>query len=191
MTSIAFRDAVAGAVVQRCWMASLEFEYQTIRVFQGEGVIDVPALGRCIGLGRFATLSSIRQPIGGAAPSASIGLSGIDTEIAALARKADSEVKGRICRIHLGVWTNEGEFAGLVTPLTAIMDRMTFAARTEEGMQLWDITVSLESIVGSRRVKPSYATYTDADQQARFAGDRGCEFGGLIAQKSYQWPVLT
>ena len=59
------------------------------------------------------------------------------------------------------------------------------ASETEEGETI-TVTITAESRFAAWE-RPVIRRYTDADQQARFPGDRGLEFVSQAAQKEIVW----
>lgn len=190
--------ALGGETLFRALLVTMEFTSETMRVWQGEGRLDTGVDGIFLGMGRFGSISAVEQPVSGAAPQISLSLSGVDEEIVAMALDAEAEVKGRPVTIAIGVWDPvTREYLGKLTPLRGVMDRMVYSCSVEYDdessriTRLHNIQVTVESVLASRRILPSQATYSAADQSLRHPSDRGLDFAGTLGYKSYHWPIFA
>lgn len=189
--------ALGGETLFRALLVTMEFTSETMRVWQGEGRLNLGGDGIFLGMGRFGEISAVEQPVAGAAPQISLSLSGVDEDIVAMALASEAEVKGRPITIAIGVWDPlTREYLGKITPLRGVMDRMVYSASAEVDDESGRISrshtiqVTVESILASRRILPSQSTYSAADQKLQFPADRGLDFAGTLAYKSYHWPIF-
>ena len=187
--------ALGGRTVYRAYYVVLNFASGTMRAWQGEGNITISG-NTVYGLGRMGSVSAVEQPVNGAAPQVSISLSGLTTEVLLATISAESEVKGRACELRMAVWNTSGTHLGDIPILTGIMDRMVYSTSVSReddkgtAVQMHTVSVTLESRLASRRLSPTNATYTQADQAARYPSDLGLQFAGTLQFKNYRWPVF-
>jgi len=187
--------ALSGNTVYRAFYVVLNFASGTMRAWQGENNITISG-NTVYGLGRMGSVSAVEQPVNGAAPQVSISLSGLTTEILLATISAETEVKGRSAELRLAVWNTSGSHLGDIPVLIGIMDRMVYSTNVERNdengtsVQLHTVSVTLENRLASRRLSPTNATYTQADQAARYSSDLGCQFAGTLGYKNYRWPIF-
>jgi len=187
--------AIGGRTVYRAYYVVLNFASGTMRAWQGEGNITISG-NTVYGLGRMGSVSAVEQPTNGSAPQVSLSLSGLTTEVLLATIAAETEVKGRTAELRLAVWNTAGIHLGDIPVLTGIMDRMVYSTSVQReddkgtAVQMHTVSVTLESRLASRRLAPTNATYTQADQAARYASDLGLQFAGTLQFKNYRWPVF-
>lgn len=148
------------------------------------GVRRLRAGGReWLGLGDMLSISGLEQPAGGTAPPTTFTLSGVTPDMIAAARNGSVEVKNRPVTVYL-------QFVGEARPLdeplalwAGIMDTLKFAGSGPSDRR---IVLTAETLFVRRRRAP-FGYYTDADQQARFPGDRGMEFTAALVNKTVPW----
>lgn len=187
--------AIAGNTVYRAFYVVLNFASGTMRAWQGEGNVTISG-NTVFGLGRMGSVSAVEQPVNGAAPQVSISLAGLTTEVLLATISAETEVKGRSAELRLAVWNTAGTHLGDIPVLIGIMDRMVYSTQVERNdengtsVQMHTVSVTLENRLASRRLSPTNATYTQADQAARYPADLGCQFAGTLQFKNYRWPIF-
>ncbi len=145
------------------------------------------------GTGELITVSGLEQPTGTSAPQTTFTLSGVDAGIVTLARNAAARVKGRRVVVYLQffdvepvnastpAWTNLDAPAAI---WTGTMDQMRYSA---QGPSSRSVTVTAEGRWTNRN-RPPFGLYTNADQIARFSGDRGLEQVTDLENKTIRWP---
>lgn len=143
------------------------------------------------GTGELISVDGLEQPMGTAAPQTTFTLSGVDSTIVTLARNSSEKVKGRRVVVYVQFFKLDGMQAW--TPLdspaavwTGKMDQMKYAA---QGPNSRSVTVTAESLWVNRS-RPPFGLYSNADQVARFAGDRGLEQVSDLVNKTIRWPIV-
>ena len=192
-----FPDTIAaslsGRKVQAALLAQFDFTSETMRLWNGNGLLDANDGTRWKGLGQWGGVTGLEQAINGQAPEANFTLSGIDAAILRLARdEFETEVRGRMVRVLIQFFgVEDAADSDNQRPLdnpfpiwAGLMLKPTFTIDPEGERS---VAVSAESIF-SQRSRPRHAMYTDADQQKRFPGDRGFEFVADLVNKETTWP---
>lgn len=130
-------------------------------------------------------VSGLGASIGTSAPPVTFTMSGVDARVAALARQQSDLVKGRDVDCAIQFFGEFWQLLDFLPVWSGEMDRMTYKA---DGSGTYVVTLSAEG-VWTGRSRPPYGLYTDADQQARFPGDRGLEQVGSLPGKTINWPT--
>lgn len=132
-----------------------------------------------------ASISGLSQPIGTVAQQVTFALSGVDPRIIAAARRQSDSVKGRDCAVFIQLFDDAWQTVGARRHVwSGAMDVMTYKASSDA---TYTVELSAENLWAGRR-KPPHGYYTDADQQARFPGDVGCQFVASLPGKTINWP---
>lgn len=188
------RARLGGGVVKAAYLVEFDFTSQPMRLWRGNWPLVTNDGREWLGLGQLGSVSGVTQAVNGTAPQASFTLSGIDAEILQLARaEFAAEVRMRMARVYLQFFGVEdeadpGNERCLDNPYALAGFRMlrpTFETNRQTGAR--SVTITAEQIF-ALRTRPRHAMYTDRDQQARFAGDRGFEFVGGLTDKVVAWP---
>lgn len=185
--------ALAGGRVDFAWLVRFDFTSQTMRLWNGNGVLTATDNSKWQGLGNLGAVSGIEQAVNGEAPQGTFTLSGIDNDIVRLARdEFVAEVRGRKVFVLIQFFgVDDPEDPDNQRPLDSpyalwsgrcLIPTFTFDQGGERS-----ITIAAESLF-SLRSRPNYAMYTDADQRRRFPGDRGFEFVASLVNKTVTWP---
>lgn len=185
---------LARQAVQVALLATFEFTSTTVRLWSGNGVLQTLDGESWNGIGSWGAVDGIEQAMNGEAPEATFTLLGTDAEIAALVREefAD-EVAQRPVRLHLQFFGQDdpadpGNQRVLDDPWTFWSARCfvpVFILDEDSGEE--SIAITAEGLF-ARRSRPRYAMYTDADQQARHAGDKGFQFVSELVKQELTWP---
>jgi hypothetical protein len=144
------------------------------------------------GLGQLIDVPALSQLINGVADRITFHVSGISPETMALAA-AGSNVKG--ATVAIGVALFGAQWQQLGPPKWLFRGRADYVTvQQQSDPQGKGITRIMELSVGSlftgrRRRGLSYLT--DADQQARHAGDKFCERTVLYSEVSKVWPTFS
>ncbi len=110
----------------------------------------------------------------------------MDARIATVAKRQSDLVKGRDCAVFGQLFNENLSLRGdRFHVWSGQLDVMTFKM---EGGNTYTVELSAENLWAARR-KPAFGYYTDADQQARFPGDLGCQFVASLPGKTIYWPV--
>jgi hypothetical protein len=185
---------LAGRKVQAALLGQFDFASETMRLWNGGGILEANDDTKWQGLGQWGSVTGLEQAINGQAPEATFTLSGIDADILLLTRdEFEEEVRGRMVRVLLQFFgTDDVNDPDNQRPLdnpfpiwAGLMLKPTFTLDQETGER--SVAVAAESIF-SQRGRPRFAMYTDADQQKRFPGDRGFEFVASLINKETTWP---
>lgn len=190
---------LAGRTVAASLLVHMDFRVTPRRWWTGFGDLEVGG-HTWQGIGNFVQIDGLEQPIGTVAPKTTFQLSGVDAEIVTLARNASDRVKDRRCAAYIQIFDITPDDVGVEpwTPLDApyaiwsgMMDQMSYSADGGAAGRppTRSITLTAESLWTNRR-RPVYGLYTDRDQNARFAGDRGLEQAVSLVQKTIHWPVF-
>lgn len=145
------------------------------------------------GLGTMLNLPAFTQLVNGAADRVEFRLSGVPSEIMALAsQEATDEVKGAALLVGVGVFDADWQ---LIAQPTWIKRYIADFVRVEMESATEGITrtvvLSARSFLTGRR-RPGLSYWTDADQQALHPGDRFCERTALYSQEtSKAWPRFS
>jgi hypothetical protein len=186
----AILDQIASGVVRRAALVQLEFRTQTMRVWQGFGSL-VAGGETWDGLGKLNSISAITAAPGGAAGQLTIELSGVDSGLQMLAmNEVDDEARGRFITVLVQYF--DAAWQPLGAPKArwlGTMDTLKISSQnTDDGGRIRTITLTAESWAADRS-SPAFGSYSDRDQQARFAGDRGCERVTELQNKVSIWPL--
>lgn len=177
--------AVAGPVARLALLAWFDFVGDPRWYWTGFGPLRTSGGQIWEGTAGLATISGLSVPIGTAAQQASFGLSGVDPRVIALARQQSAKVKGRDCSVYLQLFNEDWSLRGPVRHVwSGLLDVMTY--KMEAG-GTYSVDLTAENLWAGRR-KPPHGYYTDADQQARFPGDLGCQYVASLPGKTINWP---
>ena len=187
-----FSETVQAYLDRRTINAALlvffDFRDSPVRLWQGFGTLtsgghDWQGSGELVGI------SGLEAAPGMTAGATTFTLSGVDRTIVTMAKAASDRVTGRECTVYIQFFEVAGNERGmqvgaLLDSPTAIwtgeMDQISYEA---SGPSSRTITLTAENI-WARRNRPPYGYYTDADQTARYPGDRGLEeIAGLASRQ--------
>lgn len=179
----AVTTAIAQRVVPLACFAEFEFSDGTVRMWNGYEPVEWQG-ETWLASGDFAGISTIDETTEIGASGLAFTLSGIPSSILALAY--GSAYRGRPCRLWIATINTAGEITGGVQVFGGLMDIMPIDDQGETS----SITIQAESrMVDLGRARTS--RYTDAEQQALYPGDRGCEYVTSLAEKPLPWGVAT
>ena len=154
------------------------------------------------GTGNLMSISEVTETADISAAGATISLTGIPTEIVAMALK--TPYQGRICRIKFGLLNGQtnlllkedsdklllenldgidiGSAGGLSTLFVGYMDQMNI----DEGPETSTIALAVESkLIDLER--PRINRYTSGSQKSRFAGDKAFDFIPDLQDRPLAW----
>ena len=177
---------LAGRDPRTSWLIKLDFASGPVRTWLDWGTLEAGG-HEWKGVGQIVDLSGLQQVINAEAPELTLRLSGLDATIAPLVRdEFEDEARGRDVTIYLQFLEDDADVAlGDPYPVArGLMQRPQFT-RGEDGTRV--ITISCESFY-AMRARPAFATYTDADQQALYPGDKGFSFVAGLRNKKTIWP---
>jgi len=179
-TSSANTTALQARVVRAVLLADLEFASGTLNLTNAPFNIVVGGV-TYQGVGQFGGTSPVEEGIELQAYNLALQLNGIPTALLAIALGEDYQ--GRSCTVSL-LLLDEGHrpIDDAIVLFRGRMDVMRITAG-ETGT----IELTAESRLADWE-RPRVRRYTNADQQLRFAGDKGLEFVSQMAEKEIIWP---
>lgn len=178
--------ALAGERVVAAWLYHFAFVGAPMRTWTGDGILEA---GGQQWLGtKLISVSALEQAANGEAPLTTFTLSGVDPETNQATAQETDRVREQPVTAYLQYFAGPGDSmipTDDPVPLwRGIMKSVQFKATGPTQRQ---ISVSAESRF-SLRSRPRHGALTDRDQQARFPGDRFCEFVPAMAAKTVTWP---
>ena len=181
--------SLGGRAVRASFLVLLDFATTPMRLWTGAGKL--PSGGHdWMGLGEIGSISGLEQAVNGEAPETTLILSGVNSEVVRLARdEFNDEARDRLVTVLIQFHNFEDDrpLELFDEPYAVWSGRMQNARFEFEGPATRRITITAESLF-SLRSRPVFSQYTDADQQARFSGDRGFEFVPTLINKIVTWP---
>lgn len=177
--------AVAGPVARLALLAWFDFEDDPRWYWTGFGPLRTSDNQLWDGTNEVASISGLAMPLGTSAQQVTFALSGVSARVAALARQQSARVKGRDCAVFIQIFNEDWSLRGPRRHVwSGALDVMTYKF---DGAGTYTVELTAENIWAGRR-KPPFGFYTDADQQARFPGDIGCQFVASLPGKTINWP---
>ena len=171
--------------VRSAWLLFLDFKDDPTRVWEGVGTLKTNDANTWSGIGELGSISGLEQTLNGSAPVARLALSGVDPDLVTVTKNAADQIKGRDVTVYGQFFDDDAKPLGSPFSLwSGVMDQLTYSM-SGEGPRT--ISVTAEGLF-TRRGRPAFGLLTDRDQKARFAGDRGLEFVGSLANKTVTWP---
>ena len=174
--------AATAPVVAPIVLCELEFGSGAFRVWTGLG--DLHWAGRLFeGIGDLGAMTDIEETVELRAIRVDLVLSPVPQEVVDIAL-AERSYRLRPARLWVALLAEDGSFAADPFPLWAgIMDTMEVVDGAEPR-----VTLSCESrLVDLERAE--VRRYTDADQQAEFAGDRFFEYVPALQEAEIRLPA--
>lgn len=180
----AYDAAVDDATVRIAYLAQLEFPSGTIRVWTGVGNLSWDSQ-TWTGVGTLGGISDISEAKGTEAPGVTLQLSGIPSEMLALA--LDDAYQGYPAKIYQAMF--DAAMAVIVDPVLVFSGRMDVMQITDAGQTgTIDLTCESHSIDLDRK---RVLRYTHEEQQRLFAGDLGLEFVAAMQDKPIYWSIAS
>lgn len=178
------RAALEKRVVKKALLARFDFASGVMRVWGGHGRL-AAAGQEWSGLGELGSVSGIELPAGGTSPEGKLTLSGVDPALVATALGSQADWKGRFVALMLQHF--DETYALLDAPVALYLGRLDkMAIRTSGATRVIEVTAVWHF---ARRAVPPFTELTDADQQARFPGDKFCEFVPRMQNFQDKWPA--
>ena len=175
-------------------LAEFEFSEGTYRAWNGVGTLTTADARTWLGVQSLGRISPVRDSVDLAANEVVIGLTraaeGVEVDAEAFATAMNEErrrdVYGRAVRTYLQVFsTTDGSLVG--DPEPEFIGIMSHVVTLRQGVDAIEIQIHCESLFAEGR-KPAFGYYTDADQKARYPGDRGLEYIARNADLVLTWP---
>lgn len=164
--------------------ADLDFSSGHVRVHSGIGTVTWGGYDWA-GLGAFGSVSGLEEKAELGRKTVTYTLSGVPNDLVGTVKS--EYYQGRPDKVYLGF------FDTTTYQLTAdpelLHSGLMDTARTKVGSECV-VTITSESRMAAWG-RPVVRRYTDAEQQARFTGDKGLEFISQAAQKEIVWGRKT
>lgn len=174
------QTAVGADIIAPILFAELDFSGGFVRVHSSIGTI---AWGGYdwLGVGTFGNVSAVEDSAELQRQTVSYTLNGIPTAMMSVVLNEDYQ--GRSAKLYLGFFDRN---TGLLTDTPALiaLGKMD-VSKVKQGKTL-TITITAESRVSAWN-RPIVRRYTNAEQQARFTGDKGLEFIDQASRKEIYW----
>ena len=135
------------------------------------------------GLGEIGTIDGLSTAFNGTAPAGSLTVSGVDTDLIAVAVGETDDFVGRPVAIFLQAF-NDRALSG--NPC-AIAVRLMTALEVTRSATSRSLSISHETPYTGRN-RPAGGFYSDRDQQKRHPGDTFCERAPMLIFQSRKWP---
>lgn len=169
---LVFSDAAAAILAgQRVVVAlgvKMELASETLHLWLGNGMIRSNDGQQWEGLGRLGGVSGLEFGALAATQPINLTLSGLDVNLAAAARAQYSEMRGRRVSIYTLVFDENMQPVDL--PYLCMLATIDNASLRRVG-DVFTLDVTAEPIFNTKHM-PALNLVTDADQQARYPGDR-------------------
>lgn len=159
---------LTGQVVNMAVAVKLDLLDETLRLWRGHGAIETNDGQSWEGLGKFGDISGMDFSPDAATEPLTMTLSGLDAEIANAARHQQTHMRGRTVSIYVLLF--DVAFQPLDMPYLcqmAIIDRGVLRSSGDS----FTLELTAEPLFASKHI-PALNLVTDADQQARYPGDK-------------------
>ena len=190
-----------GDIVYPFFATELNFSSKTIRMWTGQGTLVLDNGTEWFGLGQLLNISSIEETSEMAVKGATVGLSGIPSELLSLA--LSEPYQGRVAKIYFGTFSygsllqQSGSYIlqqdgsrinlqegskGFNELFSGYMDQMNI----EEGGEASTITMSVENkLIDLERAR--VGRYTSGYQKSIYPNDLGMDFIEDLQDKQIPW----
>jgi hypothetical protein len=160
-------------------LAKLDFS-PPVTLWSGYGTITYNGIGY-LGIGTLGTISPIEETTDLAARGISLQLSGVPTAMVSIA--LSENYQGRPCSVMFAAMASDGTLVS--TPVTVFSGRMDVMSINDDGQNATIGMTAENKLVDFRR--PREVRYTDEEQKALHATDKGLEFVNAIQEKQIYW----
>lgn len=173
-------SAVTASVVEPVYFLEMNFDDLAVRVHTQIGTVTWGGHD-WIGVGSFGGVSTVEENSDLSRRTITYSLSGIPGDMVSIV--LGENYQGRTANLYLGFIDRD---TGVLVATPELMDqgRMDIA-EIQEG-DSFTVTLNAESRFAAWN-RPVVRRYNNADQQARFPGDRGLEFIEQAADKQIIW----
>ena len=185
-------DAVGLAI-----LVEFDFVDAPLRVWSGIGKMTTADGRTWRGIYGHGVVSGVRTETGLAAEKVEFQLArlaeqgGVAIDAAAFSaavaedlQALDGQFAGRRVSIYVQVRTEQGENIG--PPIVRWAGKMTRPSASWAGASAANVRMQADTIWAATR-GPRNAVLADRDQQARYAGDRACEFIETLSTRNVKW----
>ena len=199
--SLSTIENIDGDIVYPFFATELNFSSKTIRMWTGQGTLVLDNGTEWFGLGQLLNISSIEETSEMAVKGATVGLSGIPSELLSLA--LSEPYQGRVAKIYFGTFSygsllqQSGSYIlqqdgsrinlqegskGFNELFSGYMDQMNI----EEGGEASTITMSVENkLIDLERAR--VGRYTSGYQKSIYPNDLGMDFIEDLQDKQIPW----
>lgn len=170
--------ALTNAEISVLFAVELQFEEGTLRLWTGAGTATIDG-NSYTGVGELMSISSVDETTEIAARGASLILSGVPSDILALA--LTSPYQGRVANIYFGV--HDGTtYSGLTEIFSGYMDEMNI----DEGPETSTIELMIENKLIELE-RPRVRRYTSSFQKSIYPTDKGFDLVETIQDREVSW----
>lgn len=176
------RELAGGHRVSAAFLFEFNFLSGTQRFWDGVGYLTANGHD-WLGFGEMLAVSGLEQGRGMTAPQVTFTLSGVDSNLLAVAVNGASEATGRPCAVYLQFLSAAGvPLDDPVAVWVGTMDTPSFST----GVKNQKISMTAETLF-VERVRSPHGFMTDTDQRARWPADKGFEFVASLVWKVVNW----
>jgi hypothetical protein len=177
------------STVRLATLMSFEFVSKTMHLWNGAGNVNVSGV-EYIGIGTLGTISGLSQIREPTSKVVTVGLSGVNSDVIALAKNSVADVQGQNAYIWLQLFNDDLQTVGPKIPIFwGIMQKINIE-RTEErdGSAATKIAqLEIENPFYNRSSNTA-GRFSDSDQQAKFPGDKFFRFVSNQKSQVVIWP---
>lgn len=178
-------QALQAGEVKLALLFEMSFASAMSRAWTGVGTLVTDDDISWSGMGEVIQISGLQQGAGLSSNQTTLTISGATKEWLSVALANEFEAQNRDITIYLQVFNVNGTKLGKYFAISSgIMQNLTFSAN---GPDKRTIVVPVEGML-TRRRRPVFSWYTDADQRKRFPNDSGLTFVNEILNKAVTWP---
>jgi hypothetical protein len=166
----AFAAAAAARIIRPCFFVQLQFKTETLYLWSG--LYSTTWNGNAyFGAGPLLTISGISEDSTVEAKNVTISVSGIPSDIIALA--LGEMQRGLPAQVYFGLFEEDGVTL-IANPVLAYVGKMDQPTISDAG-ETCTIGINVENALVDMN-RSVWRRYTDADQQMDYPGDLGCSF---------------
>lgn len=182
--STAVQALLKGDTLYATYGVQFNFASGSVAVWQGIGPIDASAFSCPVfsGVGNMGKIGSLEMGVVAGTQSVEFELSGLDATFFAKSQSQQSEVRGRRCTVFILFFNSSATLIDCRVRKTYVMDRIVTNVSADGDTPSMICKLSAEPILAPKN-QSTYSFLTDADQRARFPGDRGLERTQLLTNR--------
>lgn len=183
--------ALSASEVRVAFLVQMDFATRTIGVWNGFTsltVNEVEFLPLC-GAGQ---LDGLEFAAGNQSQAVTVGLSGVDANVLAMALAETPDVQQQLMRVYMQFF--DADWQPIAAPATVFWGYMQPPKVTRTEVNLGDSNGAVQSVSVSaenaffNRSKPVGGRYTDRDQQTRSSGDKFFQFTANLVSRTFTYP---
>ncbi len=162
-------------------LVKIEYDDATVAVHSGVGTLVYDGVS-FLGVGQYGGISSVSEDNELQAANVTLALSGVDPNL--ISQALGTDWQGRLCTIYRAFL--DSSYAVIIDPIVIFKGRLDQQNITMGSTARIDVVVeNLTSDWQRSRV----ARFNNAEQQRRFAGDKGLQFVEQATDKPIYWGV--